>query len=72
MRVQVWYVCSKPQGEWAYTTGYITEQLMREKLFAADPASTLGLLCGPLGLLDNVCTPGLLAMGYPKDTIVSF
>ena len=44
---------------------------MREKIFPSGPA-TLGLLCGPPGLLDNVCVPGLEAMGYAKDQIVLF
>ena len=49
----------------------MTQELMREKLFPAAP-DTLGLLCGPPGLLDNICVPGLEAMGYGKEQIVLF
>jgi NAD(P)H-flavin reductase len=68
---QVWYVVSKSPEGWPYTTGYITEALMREKLFPA-AQDTLGLMCGPPGLLDNVCKPGLTAMGYEKEHQISF
>ena len=68
---QVWYVLSKPSDSWPHGRGYITPELMKERLFPAGP-ETLGLLCGPPGLLDNVCIPGLEAMGYAKDTIVLF
>lgn len=70
-RFQVWYILNTAPEGWKYTTGRMTEALMREKLFAADDA-TLGLMCGPPGLLDHVVTPGLTAMGYPKETHVAF
>lgn len=44
---------------------------MREHLFPAS-GTTLGLMCGPPGLLDNVCVPGLTAMGYSKEQQVLF
>mmetsp|Transcript_31111 Transcript_31111/g.69120 ORF Transcript_31111/g.69120 Transcript_31111/m.69120 type:complete len:849 (+) Transcript_31111:85-2631(+) len=70
-RLKVWYVLSKAPEGWQYSTGYITHDLMKEKLFPA-ASHTLGLMCGPPGLLNNVCVPGLEAMGYTKDTLVLF
>eukprot|EP00199_Chlamydomonas_sp_CCMP681_P001486 CAMPEP_0119101232 /NCGR_PEP_ID=MMETSP1180-20130426/336_1 /TAXON_ID=3052 ORGANISM="Chlamydomonas cf sp, Strain CCMP681" /NCGR_SAMPLE_ID=MMETSP1180 /ASSEMBLY_ACC=CAM_ASM_000741 /LENGTH=868 /DNA_ID=CAMNT_0007085319 /DNA_START=39 /DNA_END=2645 /DNA_ORIENTATION=+ len=73
-RFQVCFICSTGEIGKCHVVGRITENLMRERLFAADPAtgSSLGLMCGPQGLLDNVCTPGLLALGFPKELHVSF
>ena len=65
------YVVSKPTESWTGGHGRITEALMREKLFPSGP-ETLGLMCGPPGLLDNVCVPGLRAMGYSKERMVIF
>ncbi len=63
---------SKPPSEdWSGGVGYVTAELMQEKLFPAGP-ETLGLMCGPPGLLDNVCVPGFEKMGYKKDTMVLF
>lgn len=66
------YVLSKPPAQgWSFTSGHINEALMREKLFASS-STTLGLMCGPPGLLDNVAVPGFAAMGYAKEHTVSF
>jgi NAD(P)H-flavin reductase len=69
---QVWYVVTKADSAaWPYSTGYVTPALMREHLFAAAD-TTLGLMCGPPGLLDNVVVPGLKELGYPESLHVSF
>lgn len=62
---------SKASEPWAGGRGRITQELMAERLFPAGP-ETLGLMCGPPGLLDNVCVPGLEAMGYKKEQMVLF
>ncbi len=73
--VQLYYVLSKAPEGWTQGVGYITEALMREKLFASSEATgnhTLGLMCGPPGLLNGVCVPGLTKMGYTKEELVLF
>lgn len=70
-RLKVYYVLSQASEDWKQGRGYITKDMMKERLFPAD-SETLGLLCGPPGLLDNVCVPGLEEMGYSKETIVLF
>lgn len=71
-RFRVHYVISKPPAEgWTGGVGHVTADLMQEKLFPAS-SETLGLMCGPPGLLDNVCVPGFEKMGYKKDTLVLF
>ena len=69
---QVHYILSQPHPGWVSgTRGHITESLMRAHLFPAAP-DTLGLMCGPPGLLDNVCVPGLTAMGYQPQSLITF
>lgn len=70
-RLRVYYVLSKAPEGWQQGSGYITHDLMKERLFAA-ASDTLGLMCGPPGLLEHVAVPGFQAMGYAKDTLVQF
>lgn len=70
-RVRIYYVLSSPPEGWTQGRGRMTIEMMKEHLFPAGEG-TLGLMCGPPGLLDNVCVPGLEAMGYPKESIVLF
>lgn len=70
-RFRVHYVLSSPPEGWTQGVGRMTCEMMRERLFPAGE-DTLGLMCGPPGLLDNVCVPGLEAMGYAKERMVLF
>ncbi|KAF5831631.1 Mo-co oxidoreductase dimerization domain-containing protein [Dunaliella salina] len=70
-RFKLWYVLSKPPENWPFTNGYVTEALMRERFFDASP-ETLGMMCGPPGLLNFVAVPGFEKMGYAKENTVSF
>ena len=70
-RLKVYYVLGSPPEGWTQGKGHMTKDMMREHLFSAGE-ETLGLMCGPPGLLDNVCVPGLEAMGYAKDKMVLF
>ncbi len=69
--VQLYCTLTKPPAGWAGMTGRIDLPLMQAKLFpAAD--DTLGLMCGPEGLLDLVALPGFAALGYSQDRLVNF
>lgn len=48
-----------------------SQGLMREKLWPASP-TTLGLVCGPPGLVEHAAKPGYEAMGYAEDNLVVF
>eukprot|EP00798_Chlamydomonas_sp_ICE-L_P021626 gene21626-28630_t len=75
-KFKIFYIVSQPKtADWPHGRGYMTEAMMRERLFKCSVDSdehTLGLMCGPPGLLNNVCIPGLTAMGYSEDEIVNF
>nr|AGC97428.1 nitrate reductase [Dunaliella salina] len=70
-RFKVWYVLARPPENWPFTKGHVTEALMRERFFDASP-QTLGMMCGPPGLLNFVAVPGFDKMGYIKQNQVSF
>lgn len=71
MCAQLYCTLTKPSASWAGMTGRIDQALMQAKLFPAGD-DTLGLMCGPEGLLDLVAVPGFAAMGYDKDRLVNF
>jgi Oxidoreductase NAD-binding domain len=51
---------SRPkEGEdWQYSTGYINEDMIRERLFPAGPTTFAGI-CGPPAMVNAACLPNL-------------
>eukprot|EP01083_Nonionella_stella_P015339 42913_1 len=56
--------------EWDEDVGYVTEDLMKTRLFP--PAEdVVTFLCGPPGLR-RACTQGLLKLGHDEDRVITF
>lgn len=53
------------------SVGRVSQQLIIDQLFGASD-TTLCLLCGPQGMIDQACLPALHKIGYSKDNIVIF
>ncbi|CAM6126156.1 unnamed protein product [Calypogeia fissa] len=69
---KVWYTLStKPRDGWAYSTGRISEQMMREHLPAGGSSDNFACLCGPPAL-EAMCYGVLDKMGYGKQNCFSF
>lgn len=47
---RVWYLLDRPAAGWPFGSGYVTEELMAERLPSADEGSKV-LLCGPPGMV---------------------
>lgn len=72
-RVKVWYVVEKAIKEgWKYSTGFITESIMREHVpMGSDEA--LALTCGPPPMIQFAVQPNLEKMNYDiKDSLLVF
>jgi Oxidoreductase NAD-binding domain len=54
------HAVSRPkEGEdWQYSTGYINEDMIRERLFPAGPTTFAGI-CGPPAMVNAACLPNL-------------
>jgi len=54
------HAVSRPRDgeEWRYSTGYITEEMIRERLFPAGADVMCGL-CGPPAMINAACLPNL-------------
>lgn len=53
------------------SVGRVSQQLIQDQLFGSSD-TTLCLLCGPQGMIDQACLPALEKLGYSKDNIVIF
>ena len=72
-RFSIHYLLSRPKdGKYEKgSVGRVTQQLIKDQLFGSSD-TTLCLLCGPQGMIDQACLPALDQLGYQKDNIVIF
>ncbi|CAN0089370.1 unnamed protein product, partial [Phaeothamnion confervicola] len=67
------YTVDRPptDGEWKYSTGFITEEMLRAHLPPPGP-DVIILMCGPPPMLKFACLPALEKIGYSKDMLFEF
>ena len=69
---RVWYTLDRPPASgWAYSTGFITPDMVAKHLPAPGP-DTLVLLCGPPPMLEFACKPALAQLGFEKSLVWEF
>lgn len=61
-----------PEGmSWDYSTGFVSEDMVREHLFPYTD-STIAVMCGPPPMIKFACLPNLAKQGYPEAACISF
>ncbi|KAJ5099600.1 hypothetical protein N7532_006601 [Penicillium argentinense] len=60
--LQVWYMLDHPSQSWKYGKGYVTPQVMTEKL-PSPSSETKIMLCGPPGMV-NASKKALCSLGF--------
>lgn len=70
-RFKVWYTLDRPPEGWAFSTGFITDTMIKEHLPAAD-ADSLVLMCGPPPMVKFACQQNLDKLGFSKAQQVCF
>lgn len=68
-KFKVWYVLNTAPENWEYSTGFITNELIKEKFHAASPDSK-AMLCGPPGMV-NAMKNNLVDLGFEKPGAIS-
>lgn len=65
-RIKVWYVVgeAKRNEEWRYSTGLVTESVLRERIPMGGSDDTLALACGPPPMIQFAVLPNLEKMNY--------
>ncbi|XXG87210.1 hypothetical protein AAC387_Pa11g1954 [Persea americana] len=70
--VKVWYVVEEKREGWEYSTGFITETVLREHI-PEGSEETLALACGPPPMIHFAVLPGLEKMDYDvKKSLLTF
>ncbi|KAJ2970301.1 hypothetical protein NQ176_g8255 [Zarea fungicola] len=59
---EVYYMLDQPPADWKFGSGYVTQDVIREKL-PASSANTKIMLCGPPGMV-NAAKKSLVALGF--------
>lgn len=67
--LKIWYMLDQPSPKWKYGKGYVTSQVMAEKL-PAPSADTKIMLCGPPGMI-NASKKALCSLGFQAPGSVS-
>ncbi len=70
-RFKLWYTVDRPGDGWKYSSGFVSEDMIRENLFAAGPDS-LVLMCGPPPMINFACMPNLEKLGHSKDRCFAY
>ena len=61
-----------PEGvEWGFSTGFVDEDMVRQRLFPSG-SETIACLCGPPPMLKFACLPNLEKAGYAAADCISF
>uniref|UniRef100_A0A7S0EJI5 NADH-cytochrome b5 reductase n=1 Tax=Phaeocystis antarctica TaxID=33657 RepID=A0A7S0EJI5_9EUKA len=70
-RVKVWYTVDRAPEGWKYSTGFISEDMIRDHLPAASE-HTYTFMCGPPPMLKFACRPNLDKLGHAEDHVLAF
>lgn len=68
---KLWYTLDRPNPDWTQGKGFITDEMIKEHLFAPSP-STLVLMCGPPPMVNYACIPALEKLGYQMDRTFAY
>ncbi|KAL4801384.1 hypothetical protein BDV18DRAFT_165053 [Aspergillus unguis] len=67
--LKIWYMLDSPPKNWSFGKGYVTAQIMKERLPTASPDSKV-MLCGPPGMV-NASKKALVSMGFQAPGAVA-
>ncbi|PSN61011.1 hypothetical protein BS50DRAFT_681221 [Corynespora cassiicola Philippines] len=67
--LKLWYMLDNPPDAWAYGKGFVTSDVIKEKLPPAD-SDTKIMLCGPPGMI-NASKKALVSLGFKEPGAVS-
>jgi len=64
-RFKLWYTLDKAPEDWAFSEGFVNEDMIRDHLPAPDD-DTLIVMCGPPPMIQYACIPNLDKLGYSE------
>lgn len=66
---KIWYMLDTPPDNWSFGRGFVTAEIMKERLPAAAPDCKV-MLCGPPGMV-NASKKALVSMGFQAPGAVA-
>lgn len=70
--IHVWYTLDiPPAAGWSYSSGYITQEMIRDRMPAAGSDTIVGM-CGPPPMINFACIPNLQKLGFEESNYFSF
>lgn len=69
--IHLWYTLDRPPENWAYSQGFVNEDMVRKHLPEPSEDSYVAL-CGPPPMINFACIPNLQKLGYTEERYVSF
>eukprot|EP00056_Hartaetosiga_gracilis_P019082 m.831 g.831 ORF g.831 m.831 type:complete len:275 (-) comp736_c0_seq1:245-1069(-) len=68
--VHVWYTLDRPEEGWKYSSGFVTEEMLRDHM--PSPENSHILICGPPPMVNFACLPNLEKLGFTPDSCSVF
>lgn len=69
--IHVWYTLDRPPENWAFSTGFINEEMIRSHLPEASEDAFVGM-CGPPPMINFACIPNLTKVGFSEENYMQF
>jgi cytochrome-b5 reductase len=67
---KLWYTLDRPPPNWAYSEGFVTDEMIKGHLFEGGVASSVFLICGPPPMVKFACVPNLEKLGVKESDII--
>ncbi|CAB3396992.1 unnamed protein product [Caenorhabditis bovis] len=70
-RFEVWYTIDRPSDNWKFSSGFINDAMIKERLFAPSSDGVV-LMCGPPPMINFACVPNLEKLAYDPAHRLTF
>jgi cytochrome-b5 reductase len=72
-RFQLHYTLDNPPNAWAYSTGFISKDMIAKYLYTPDASKKIQIfMCGPPPMIKFACYPNLEALGFTDGDWFTF
>jgi cytochrome-b5 reductase len=70
-RFRVWYTLDRPPAAWTFSSGFISDLMLKQHMPPPGPATAI-LVCGPPPMVNFAVNPNLDKLAYPTDCRLIF
>ncbi|XP_078112275.1 NADH-cytochrome b5 reductase 2 [Sander vitreus] len=70
-KVKLWFTLDKPPMDWSYSSGFVTDDMIKDHL-PAPSTDVLVVLCGPPPMIQKASLPNLDKLGHRTENIFAY